>query len=178
MGSSTFCIRPGTDSEYRYASGTSLSAPLAAGAAAIVLSSNLQLSGMEVREAIIKTASMAELPNNEYGYGIINIMNAINYDNQLQSNESEILPIDFNLSVFPNPFNPSIKIQLSGKKIDFLEINIYNLNGVLIKNIYKKNFLESSFLLDWTPIKNGSGIYFIRVNVDNTIIHKKVSYIK
>ncbi len=178
MGSSTFCIRPGTDSEYRYASGTSLSAPLAAGAAAIVLSSNLQLSGMEVREAIIKTASMAELPNNEYGYGIINIMNAINYDNQLQSNESEILPIDFNLSVFPNPFNPSIKIQLSGEKIDFLEINIYNLNGVLIKNIYKKNFLESSFSLDWTPIKNGSGIYFIRVNVDNTIIHKKVSYIK
>lgn len=179
MGSSTFCIRPGTDSEYRYASGTSLSAPLAAGAAAIVLSANLQWSGMKVRQAIMETASMAELPNNDYGYGIINVINAIEYDPQLQLNEPGLsLPIDFNLSIFPNPFNPSTRIQLSGEIIDFLEINIFNLNGALIKNIRKNNFLENSFSFDWTPRKIGSGVYFIRVDADDTIIHKKVIYIK
>ncbi len=178
MGSSTFCIRPGTDSEYRTASGTSLSAPLAAGAAAIVLSANLQWSGMEVREAIIETASMAELPNNDYGYGIINTINAIDYDNQLKLNEIDYLPTNFDFSIFPNPFNSSIKIHISGDKINFLEISIFNINGVLIKNIHKNNFLESSFLLDWDSMKNGSGVYFLRINADNTIIHKKISYIK
>ena len=178
MGSYTYCIRPGTVSDYTYVSGTSISAPLAAGAAAIVLSANLQWSGMKVRQAIMETASMAELPNNDYGYGIINVINAIEYDPQLQLNKPGLsLPIDFNLSVFPNPFNSSTRIQLSGEKTDFLEINIFNLNGVLIKNIYKNNFLENSFSLDWTPRKIGSGVYFIRADAGNTIIHKKVIYL-
>lgn len=178
MGSSTYCIRPETDTEYTFSSGTSVSAPLAAGAAAIVLSANLQRSGMEIREAIMKTASMAESPNNDYGYGIINTVNAMYYENQLRSNEPELSPDSFNLSMFPNPFNSSIKIHITGNKIDFIKINVFNLNGVLIKNIYEKNINENFFEIDWAPSHHGSGIYLIRINVDNEIFHRKVSYIK
>ena len=105
MGSSTYCIRPGTNSEYRYASGTSLSAPLAAGAAAIVLSANPSWSAMDIREAIINTASMAEIPNNDYGYGIINTLEAIHYNLNLFIDSSSAIPEKYSFSIFPNPFN-------------------------------------------------------------------------
>ena len=110
---------------------------------------------MEVREAIMETASISELPNNDYGYGIINIMNAINYDNQLKLEEPKFLPNDFNFSIFPNPFNPSVKINISGEKIAFLEINVYNINGVLIKDLYKINYIKEPLSLNWTPNKEG-----------------------
>ena len=121
---------------------------------------------------------MAESPNNDYGYGIINTVNAMYYENQLRSNEPELSPDSFNLSMFPNPFNSSIKIHITGNKIDFIKINVFNLNGVLIKNIYEKNINENFFEIDWAPSHHGSGIYLIRINVDNEIFHRKVSYIK
>lgn len=75
---------------YSFASGTSLSTPLVAGAAALVFSSNPGLTPMEVREALINTATQiddptdpsrnADYPNNYYGYGWVNARAAITYN--------------------------------------------------------------------------------------------------
>ena len=61
-------------------SGTSVSSPLVAGAAAVLLSANPQWNNMEVREALMMTASQADMPNNDYGHGLVNIWSALFYN--------------------------------------------------------------------------------------------------
>lgn len=60
--------------------GTSYACPLVGGAAAIILSAHPTWTPMQVREALMMTASQFCTPNNNYGWGIIDVMAAINYD--------------------------------------------------------------------------------------------------
>ncbi len=64
---------------YTTASGTSFSCPLTAGAAAILMQMLPSVSNMDIFEALKMTASNHETPNNEYGWGIIDIMAAYQY---------------------------------------------------------------------------------------------------
>lgn len=78
----TFCASPSGTQEYTYVSGTSLSTPLVGGAAAVVLSAHPDWTPMQVREALMMTASQADSPDNDYGWGIINVWDAINYESE------------------------------------------------------------------------------------------------
>ena len=78
-GVSTACAS-GNGTSYISSSGTSLSTPLVAGAAAVLLSARPSWTPMMVREALMKTASQSSTPDNDYGYGIIDIWEAINID--------------------------------------------------------------------------------------------------
>lgn len=50
--------------------GTSFSAPLVAGGAAVLLSAHPDWSPTQLREALMKTATRAGQPDNDYGYGL------------------------------------------------------------------------------------------------------------
>ncbi|MEW5702720.1 MAG: S8 family serine peptidase [Candidatus Zixiibacteriota bacterium] len=78
-GVATYCATPTTTTSYGSVGGTSLSCPLVGGGAAVVLSAHPDWTPMQVREALMMTASQAATPNNAYGWGIINVMAAINY---------------------------------------------------------------------------------------------------
>lgn len=72
----------GTDSVMAFSlgSGTSFATPLVAGASALVLEANPNWSPMMVREALMMTADRSTSPDNSYGFGLIDVMAAINYD--------------------------------------------------------------------------------------------------
>jgi subtilisin family serine protease len=57
MGVNVYCVRSDTQNSYRTSSGTSFSAPLVGGAAAVILSANSTWTNMEVREALMMTAA-------------------------------------------------------------------------------------------------------------------------
>jgi hypothetical protein len=59
---------------YAYNSGSSFSAPLAAGCCALLKQIDTNLTTGQIREKLTATASRANTPNNTYGYGIINAM--------------------------------------------------------------------------------------------------------
>jgi len=65
----------------RYAplNGTSLAAPLVAGCAALVLSAHPDWGPEMVRDAIAMSASRADRPDNQYGWGIVNARDAVLY---------------------------------------------------------------------------------------------------
>ncbi|MGD1043932.1 MAG: S8 family serine peptidase [Bacteroidota bacterium] len=73
-----------TTSSYTYESGTSCSTPLVAGAAALILSAHPDLTNMQVRHALLATATPstfitsqnAVYPNNYYGYGFVDAFSA------------------------------------------------------------------------------------------------------
>ncbi len=78
-GVSTRCADPNNVTGYTYANGTSLSTPLIGGAAAVILSAHLNWTPMQVREAMTESGDNSSSPDNTYGWGIPDILAAIQY---------------------------------------------------------------------------------------------------
>ncbi|MEE9289040.1 MAG: S8 family serine peptidase, partial [Bacteroidota bacterium] len=66
-------------STYNFFTGTSASAPLAASAAALLLSARSELTPPQVFDALRNTADRAEFPDNTFGWGLINATDALQY---------------------------------------------------------------------------------------------------
>lgn len=79
MGQSDQCADAGSDYAYGFKNGTSFSAPLVGGAAAVLISANPMLSALQIRKALMETATNAASPNNTYGWGIIDMYAAYNW---------------------------------------------------------------------------------------------------
>ncbi len=79
LGLSASVASSSGDNSYGFSSGTSFSCPLTAGAAAIVWSANPTWTNMQVREAMMLTASDPSTPDNNYGWGIVNTWAALNH---------------------------------------------------------------------------------------------------
>ncbi len=78
-GVSTRCARARSAIGYYNLSGTSLSSPLVAGCAAQLLQAHPDWTMMQIREALMMTASQATHPDTLLGWGIIDVVAAINY---------------------------------------------------------------------------------------------------
>ena len=89
----------------------------------------------------------------------------------LVSAEDFQLPfLDFQLSNYPNPFNPetTISFSLTAKDAKNAKLEIYNLKGQKIKQ-YSIFNNQSSIIWDGTDTNNqpvGSGIYFYKLRID------------
>jgi subtilisin family serine protease len=79
LGSQVYAAKARTWDEYIRQSGTSFSAPLVAGCAALVLSRHPDWTPEEVRDALTMSADRADRPDNQYGWGIVNARDAVLY---------------------------------------------------------------------------------------------------
>ncbi len=77
QGVSTYWAVASNNNSIATANGTSLSTPLIAGAAALVREAHPDWTVMQVRTALMNTADRAGAPNNDYGWGRINVVKAI-----------------------------------------------------------------------------------------------------
>ena len=94
------------------------------------------------------------------------------------------LPKEFKVSSnYPNPFNPSTKIDVEIAKRSHLDISVFDLNGRLISNIYSNNQLPGVYTYTWSgKDKTGqlvsSGVYFIQVKSGSNLHNQKVAFMK
>jgi serine protease AprX len=79
LGQGNVVASPYNDYSFTSSSGTSFSCPLSAGVAALILCVNPALTPMQVRDAMRNTASQSSNPDNLYGWGILNALDAVNY---------------------------------------------------------------------------------------------------
>ena len=159
-------------------SGTSASSPLVAGVAAVLLSANPQWTNMEVREALMMTASQADMPNNDYGYGLVNIWSAIFY-NYSGSTIPPQRPASFTLNtVYPNPFNPSVTLSISMARASLVTINIFDINGRRITTICNELLDIGDHHFIWNATAQPSGIYIVRSTAGQTALSQKITLIK
>lgn len=106
-GRHVFCPDDDATDTYGYASGTSLSTPLVGGSVALLLEAHPDWGPMDVREALMQTADRASHPNNQYGWGRINVRAAL-----------EWTPV-----VYPLPFSlisPADSSQLDTRRPTFV----------------------------------------------------------
>ena len=181
-GVSTYCVRSNTENFYRTASGTSFSAPLAAGAAAVIMSANPNWTNMQVRESMMMTAYRSNTPDNVYGYGILNTWAAINYQftTDIEHEDDFLLPSPVIINkAYPNPFNPATSITIKSlSSLQIVLVGIYNLNGQLLETLYYDDLKEGTFDLVWNADSYSSGIYILGVFWPNGKNSQKITLIK
>ena len=165
-GVSTYCVRSNTENIYRNASGTSFSAPLAAGAAAVIMSANPEWTNMQVREAIMMTASQFNSPDNDYGHGILNTWAAINYQFTASVKGETFLPNAISVNnAYPNPFNPEISIKIDGlSNNQHVTVGVYDIHGKLVKYLHNQKARHNMLELSWNAERLSSGIYLLRTD--------------
>ena len=99
-GVGDYCALRALSSYATYFQGTSLSTPLVAGAAALILSAHPELTPIQVRDALRNTASGPSSPNDSTGWGIIDAYKALLYNGLALSTDPVItLEGDGNTSV-------------------------------------------------------------------------------
>ena len=107
---------------YSFVSGTSFSCPLTAGVCALILSVHPELTPVQVTEALKMTANRKDNPDNIYGWGLINALDAALYYGMIMSNKPDIEEVGDNNRV-------SINV-LSNKLIDPASVKMYySING-------------------------------------------------
>jgi serine protease AprX len=104
QGASVFGAVTSGFSAYRFFGGTSAAAPIASGAAGLLLSAHPHLKNVQVRSILLETADNSASPNNDRGYGLISAAGAINFPNLQEENSRYKLHKLFinNLAVNPS----------------------------------------------------------------------------
>ena len=94
------------------------------------------------------------------------------------------LPLEFKISSpYPNPFNPSIKINYELIEVSNLNISVFNIYGKKIFNYDNLSITPGKYEFNWNGVdtygnKISSGVYLIRFNINDKIFNQKVSLIK
>jgi hypothetical protein len=77
-----------------------------------------------------------------------------------------VMPEQFVLSVYPNPFNPSTNIQYSLPEAGHIELTIYDIHGRKVTELFNGYQEAGSYTLTWDAVSNDmgyntSGIYLL-----------------
>ena len=82
------------------------------------------------------------------------------------------------VNTYPNPFNPTVNISYTVFRESDVQIQIYNLKGLLIKNIYNLKGSIGNHLVTWNAVNKPSGLYFIKILIDTDVQTRKVLFLK
>ena len=140
-------------------SGTSFSSPVTAGALACLWQSTLAFSADQIRAAVRGTASMASAPNQQYGWGIPNMMNA---RATLSTPESASIPQNKYI-LRPVPFSSSPVLSGELESPETIQIEILSVTGQQLTSGTFRVQKSSAITLDEFNAFP-SGIYFLRIS--------------
>ncbi|MBN1347888.1 T9SS type A sorting domain-containing protein [candidate division KSB1 bacterium] len=89
------------------------------------------------------------------------------------------MPQQFSLSQnYPNPFNPNTTIEFSLAKSAFVALKIYNIAGEEIAALVSERLAAGKYQYDWDAGTHVSGIYFYKIEADNTSLIRKCLLVK
>ncbi|MEA1973063.1 MAG: FlgD immunoglobulin-like domain containing protein, partial [Candidatus Cloacimonadota bacterium] len=94
----------------------------------------------------------------------------------VDNEEDSVIPDKRQISIFPNPFNPSttISYNLDVDNTNNTKINIYNVIGQLVKHISVNKLSAGQHSVIWNGKDNSgnsvaSGVYYFQVETDNIV---------
>lgn len=185
QGSSVWYASASNPTGYsNFASGTSFSCPLAAGAAALIVKARPNASAVEVGEAMRMTASNASSPNNLIGWGTINVQAAIDYLGTNGSGGGSGQPTAYRLQQnFPNPFNAGTKIRFSLPEPSDITLGVFDVLGRKIRTLVWGYHPRREYTVDWDGRTDegssaGSGVYFYRLTAQPVTAGTPMPYVE
>ena len=148
-----------TTDGYTLMDGTSMATPLVAGAVALMLSKNHELTPAQISEILERTAvKLTEHKSNDFGSGLLDAfaaVNAVDYDGVEEiRNEAQIYP------------NPSMgDFTVAGEGIH--RVSVFSVEGKLLKVIEMNgNECRIEGLMN--------GVYLLKIDTENGVIVNKI----
>ena len=97
--------------------------------------------------------------------------------------QSDLVPKEFSIGNYPNPFNPSTKIKFSLPENGKVSIVIYDMLGREVKKLLNEDKKAGIHLMEWNTTnslnrKVSSGIYFYKVIFNSSVKTKKMILIR
>ncbi|HJL75535.1 MAG TPA: T9SS type A sorting domain-containing protein, partial [Candidatus Marinimicrobia bacterium] len=102
----------------------------------------------------------------------------------IDDEDNAVMPENIEISaIYPNPFNPTTRIEYKLPISENVQISVFNVNGKMVKQLakgYQNNGLHS---IRWNA-KNDlgqpvpSGVYFITIQSEHNLISQKLLLIK
>ena len=124
-----------------------------------------------------------------YGTYTIPANTAHIYSNNIYSlgtvpEDENIISQEFRLnSVYPNPFNPSINLELFLENDNMVEISIFDIQGKKINSLHKGFLAKGEHRIIWDGTGFGgqnvsSGLYFISFRTESFVLSRKISLVR
>ncbi|MAG50188.1 hypothetical protein CL621_00940 [archaeon] len=90
-------------------------------------------------------------------------------------NNYSINPLTYSLGApYPNPFNNSVTIKYNVPMYSNIFLKVRDISGKQIKTLFDGSPLPGAYNVTWNAEKVSSGIYFISLIKDNTIVETKI----
>ncbi|MEO0182520.1 MAG: S8 family peptidase, partial [candidate division WOR-3 bacterium] len=182
--------------QYTTIHGTSLSCAHATGAVAILFEKNPNLSVTEIYNILLNNADRpaagAPYPNNNYGWGRLNVWKALQATTGIHE-QSETKNMIISLNILPNPFQnhcvikfqiPSTKSQNpNGNVGQGFSLAIYDVSGRMVKDLSRLTVNGERSTVVWdgsddSDRKLPAGIYFVKFEYGGCIKIGKVIKLK
>jgi len=102
----------------------------------------------------------------------------------LSFNKGETIePVPYNFCCYPNPFNPETTVSFSLEELSEVQIMIYNVKGQKVRTLADETFRPDDYSIVWKGKDDnghrvGSGMYFVRLKINDELFTNKVVLIK
>jgi hypothetical protein len=162
---------------------------IADGSPSIVIASFLTDDALKGQESTTKATKYSYVdkivePGKTYLYTLYDV-NYEGRENRLKEIEIEIkaegamFADSYTLSpAYPNPFNPRTVIPLKLAAGADVHFSLYDINGHMIRELYRGYLAAGSYNLPIDGATLATGIYFVRIRINNSIHVQKISLMK
>ena len=94
-----------------------------------------------------------------------------------------MIPREFTLAVYPNPFNPSTQIQFTLPVEDIVTLHVYNLQGQLVRELLHGYRPTGKHAIRWDGrgddgLAAASGVYFMRLQAGTATKVSKLTLVR
>ena len=144
-------------------------------------------SYLNEEELYFRLLMTSDLSDESQGWYVDDINLVLNQDMPPNVNtDSNINNIPNKLTLnpsYPNPFNPNTKISFDLPKSSKVKLQIVDINGRGIANLLSNSLDSGTYNVNWngtsdSGVNMSSGIFFIILNVDGSILTQKLSLIR
>jgi len=157
--------------------GTSMAAPHVAGAIALLLENSPSLTPKQVWSILTsnvdKPAGGEPYPNNNYGWGRLNIYNAIAATPIAKTGKGQVQE-QIVLTVHPNRASGYTQVAFLLDKESHIRLDVYNAQGQRIARLADKKYGHGRHEVRWNIQNLCSGMYICRCNADNVTVIRKI----
>ena len=103
----------------------------------------------------------------------------IPFDGTLDIEKLLLNPSSFDLvSLYPNPFNSEVTIQVKVYEKGSLNIDVFNLSGQRVKTLINGTLRSGSYSFNWDSNRIPSGMYFFKLTNGETVVVRKALLLK
>ncbi len=193
------CASPYDSLAYLSVGGTSLSTPLAAGAAALCLQMHPHWTPIDLRTALRSSGDHAQIPNNDYGWGVIDAYEAA-LNGATGVGPPELI-VRSDLTLFqnaPNPFIPSrgkttIRFRVGSSERGAsvrvspgqtgvpraINLAVYDVSGRLVRRLFHDWKGAGDYAVEWDGLDDrgvavSSSVYYYRLSAGASTASKKL----